>query len=785
MEPLTAARIVPAALRLAAALCIALPAVAQQAPERRAGTPFSQENAHAILRHLAKDIGPRPMGSPAEQRALAFAVQHFRDAGCDTAYVMPFTAAGGDNTTSGVAVGVAKGRTGRVIVLGGHIDSAGPEIPGANDDGSGTAVVLEAARVLAPRDLASTLLFCAWGGEERGLHGSEYFVRNYGELDSVVLMLQVDMANGGRSLNADPDASDGLSAPSWLLEAAFDVFYRELGGRGLVYRTAGATFNSAVSEMSSSDHAPFIAAGIPAIDFTSDISDPIHTPLDTWERFNPEGLKRSGDLAVKLVERFDGGVPSRTTERYLPIQAGTRIITVPYGVVWAVVGAALVLAFLALRRLRRTDRERGPHPRVRFSGLKILLFLLIVSFGVWQIETLAGFLLGWRAPWVNNGAWYVLLGLLGGSVALWACVRLARRWPLSPRAFPPMVRTAVLFVPATLLLALRGPEAALFAAWPLLFFSLAVLVRSPFAKSLFSVLAFLPAVALVAGEGTGLLQRALAGGTAAPGLLPFLLREGAFVLFSALLFLPHAHALAAVVNSGEGEWLPLAWLGRPAVPFVSGAAAAILIALLATRPVYGGDWAVTVRAEQTGRVGDTTSLLLLTGSERLDGLRLKDGERDTVLSGPGRSFLWTPRNPSLAGLGLVEVTESRLLDSMEAGRVQLRRTLRLDAPVRPYTVNVSLSADSAFEAASPFVFRPPPRMGGDPGTKTIRWYSFPSMPIEVPVTFTAPPGSRLVTRVEMTFATLASGVEFAVENAYLIPRTVLTWSDTLVAPRLP
>lgn len=782
---MTSARLVSAALRLAGVLCIALPAGAQPQPAHGGATPFSQENAHAILRHLAKEIGPRPMGSPAEQRALAFAVEQFRAAGCDTAYVLPFTTAGGDNTTSGVAVGVAKGRTGRIIVLGGHIDSSGPEIPGANDDGSGTAVVLEAARVLAPRDLASTLLFCAWGGEERGLHGSEYFVGNFAEIDSVVLMLQVDMANGGRSLNADPDASDGLSAPAWLLEAAFDVFYRELGGRGLVYQTAGATFNSAVSAMSGSDHVPFIEAGIPAIDFTSDIADPIHTPLDTWERFDPSGLKRSGDLVVKLVERFDGGVPSRTTEHYLPIQAGTRIITVPYGVIWAVVGAALILAFLALRRLRRTDRERGPHPRVRFSGWKIFLYLLIVSFGVWQIETLAGFLLGWRTPWVNNGVWYVLLGLLGGAIALWACARLARRWPLSPRAFPFMVRTVVLFVPVTLLLAMRGPEAALFAAWPLLLFSLAVLVRSPFAKSLFSVLAFLPAVGFVAGEGMGLLQRALAGGTAAPGLLPFLLREGAFVFFSALLFLPYAYALAAVVNSGAGEWLPLARLGRPVVPLVSGSAAAILIAFLATRPVYGGDWAVAVRAEQTGRVGDTTSLLLLTGSERLDGLRLKDGERDTVLSGSGRSFLWAPGNSSLAGVARVEVLESARVDSMEGGRVHLHRTLRLDAPLRPYTVNVNLSADSAFEAASPFVFRPPPRMGGDPGTKTIRWYSFPAMPIEVPVTFTVPPGARVVTRVEMTFATLASGVELAAENAYVIPRTIVTWSDTLVAPGLP
>ncbi len=90
------------------------------------------------------------MGSPAEQRALAFAASKFKDYGCDTSYILPMTVAGGINTKSGIAVGIARGRTGRIIVIGGHIDSAGPDIPGANDDGSGAACVMELARVLDP-----------------------------------------------------------------------------------------------------------------------------------------------------------------------------------------------------------------------------------------------------------------------------------------------------------------------------------------------------------------------------------------------------------------------------------------------------------------------------------------------------------------------------------------------------------------------------------------------------------------------------------------------------------
>jgi putative aminopeptidase FrvX len=130
------------------------------------------------------------MGSPAEQRALQFAVEKFRSVGCQEAFLMPIAVAAQVNTSSGNAVGILKGKTDRIILIGGHIDSSGPDIPGANDDGSGAACVLELARVLSQRQNSSTIVFCCWGGEEEGLRGSEYFVNHFDRIDSVALMVQ-------------------------------------------------------------------------------------------------------------------------------------------------------------------------------------------------------------------------------------------------------------------------------------------------------------------------------------------------------------------------------------------------------------------------------------------------------------------------------------------------------------------------------------------------------------------------------------------------------------------
>src|SRR5690606_22113566 len=67
--------------------------------------------------------------------------------------------------------------------------------PGANDDGSGTALVLELARVLGRMPTRGTISFSLWGSEEQGLIGSRYYVRNLDPtiLERITAVFQNDM----------------------------------------------------------------------------------------------------------------------------------------------------------------------------------------------------------------------------------------------------------------------------------------------------------------------------------------------------------------------------------------------------------------------------------------------------------------------------------------------------------------------------------------------------------------------------------------------------------------
>jgi acetylornithine deacetylase/succinyl-diaminopimelate desuccinylase-like protein len=200
---------------------------------------FDADSAYSYLKHLTVTIGPRPMGSANEQKALLWATDKFRSFGADTAYVMAISEATvrnrAVNTNSGVAVGIFRGETDSTIVVGGHIDSSELEVPGANDDGSGTASVIELSRIWSQRPRHYTLLFAAFGGEERGLIGSKYFVDHYPEINKIVLMLQIDMSGSEGWLIPFFDLKSH-QAPIWLVEDAYTAD-RALGYNSLRYPT--------------------------------------------------------------------------------------------------------------------------------------------------------------------------------------------------------------------------------------------------------------------------------------------------------------------------------------------------------------------------------------------------------------------------------------------------------------------------------------------------------------------------------------------------------------------
>lgn len=175
--------------------------------------------------------------------------------------------------------------------LGAHYDSVA-QGPGANDNASGIAVVLEIAR-LHRRD---GLCIIAFGAEELGLFGSRDYVARH-LAGSATFMLNIDMA--GRL--DDPIIVGDSALTSTILDAIAD------GGAPSAFR------RGVFPPFASSDHVSFQAVGLPSVTFSSGDDTAIHTPEDTLDRIEEDALSMFLDsvgaaLGVLLPERQPAGI---------------------------------------------------------------------------------------------------------------------------------------------------------------------------------------------------------------------------------------------------------------------------------------------------------------------------------------------------------------------------------------------------------------------------------------------------------------------------------------------
>ncbi len=175
------------------------------------------------------------------------------------------------------------------VVIGGHLDSV-PGTPGANDNASGTAVMLELARVLAARPTPYTLRFVAFDAEEIGLLGSAFMVGEMGEPErsATRAMINLDMVGVGDAPRLG--GSDELTRVAFPIAASLGEEARPLGD----------SLNGA------SDHASFLRVGIPAL-FLYRSEDPnYHSPADRAELVHPAHLEYAGRLALGVLDALGG-----------------------------------------------------------------------------------------------------------------------------------------------------------------------------------------------------------------------------------------------------------------------------------------------------------------------------------------------------------------------------------------------------------------------------------------------------------------------------------------------
>jgi hypothetical protein len=228
----------------------------------------------------------RETGTEGEKRAAEYIAARLRDAGAEVR-LQEFQ---GHGTTGRNVIGIVRGASEEAVVLGAHYDHLGLAKSGVNhgadDNASGTAVVLEVARRLARRPPKRTVVAVAFSGEEMGLLGSKAYVREPAvPLAATVAMVNLDMVGRYREKVTVFGSATGGRFAEHLADSRLPIVYSK-------------------ESIGPSDHTSFVLKGIPSVHLFTGSHPDYHKPGDVAEKINFAGLKEIADLTETLVRRL-------------------------------------------------------------------------------------------------------------------------------------------------------------------------------------------------------------------------------------------------------------------------------------------------------------------------------------------------------------------------------------------------------------------------------------------------------------------------------------------------
>ncbi|MCW1383385.1 M20/M25/M40 family metallo-hydrolase [Novosphingobium sp. KCTC 2891] len=316
-----------------AALGAAVPAVAQTpvpAPEAsvsqvRMETDIARLVAFGTRHTLSTQTDPKRGIGAARKWAEAEFRKTSKSCGGCLEIALPETMISGERVPTPTrlvnVVAIQRGteRPNEVVIVQGHIDSRGTDVmnaaidaPGANDDGSGTSLVLEAARVLSQHKYPATIVYAVLSGEEQGLYGGK-LLADYAKAQgwTVKAVFNNDIVGGSTGSDGLKDdahvrvLSEGLRADS---TDALRAQMRRFGGEndspsrnisrwiaGLADKDAGGLAVRQIWRADrmgrGGDQLPFSDKGYPAVRFSVAIEDYEHQHQDV----RTEGSVKFGD----------------------------------------------------------------------------------------------------------------------------------------------------------------------------------------------------------------------------------------------------------------------------------------------------------------------------------------------------------------------------------------------------------------------------------------------------------------------------------------------------------
>jgi hypothetical protein len=438
---------------------------ALKAPEPKPATApeieFSAERALVHVREIARV--PHPLGSAADATVRDYLMAQLTQLGLQPQI---FTSMGVRSSARQIVAGKVNDIVGRLpgavpgpaIMLMAHYDSV-YRAPGAGDDGSGVATILEVVRALKHSPpLQRDIIVLLTDGEEEGLLGAEAFAHSHPWMKDVGLIMNFEArGNRGPSLLFETSTNNQP-----LIEAVARVAPHPIG----------SSFFYALYKLlpNDTDFTVFRPAEIPGLNFAfGEGLEAYHSPLDTPEHISLASLQHHGSYGLALT-RYFGQIDlsalrkSRGDDVFFD-WFGSRLIA--YSQRWVLPGQILVTALLALSLLlsfRRREVSARSYFRALFACLGLLVLIVASAAAGWWLISLV--ISGRRIISDSPANLFLLCGLmlLGACAGTLVLGWFRRRFGLAGLSLAALSFWLIL----SWLLALKLPSGSYLLFWPLL-----------------------------------------------------------------------------------------------------------------------------------------------------------------------------------------------------------------------------------------------------------------------------------------------------------------------------
>ncbi len=258
---------------------------------------ISKENLEKHIEKLSVEIKERFPGSRGFQEAADYVVHNLKKYGLKPFYAdykseFELTTGSAAIKTFNIVSQIEGRNKNEFVVICAHIDHLKSEgsvyYPGANDNASGAALVLELARYYSKKQPYRTLIFAFFSAEEEGRLGSIEFLKNFKDKDKINAALNFDTI--GRLKKGKIIILNSSSSDKW------QHIFR---GAGFITQN---DYELALQQLDSSDQTSFIEKGVPAVQFFSGPDETYHKPSDTADTINYKGIMNIAEIARETID---------------------------------------------------------------------------------------------------------------------------------------------------------------------------------------------------------------------------------------------------------------------------------------------------------------------------------------------------------------------------------------------------------------------------------------------------------------------------------------------------